>query len=110
MDEYPIHHRSTRQLTLELESHFKIINFIFDAIRKLILYLFILSFLLQANKIGLTPFFCHNGDHLTTPPPAHCGIPYQIDPKMGEFHTLLTILIYMLRSCLIAVRRHRNSS
>lgn len=41
---------------------------------------------LQANKIGLTPFFCHNGDHLTTPPPAHCGIPpYQIDPKMGEF-------------------------
>lgn len=36
----------------------------------------------MANKIGLTPFFCHNGDHLTTPPPAHCGIPpYQIDPK-----------------------------
>lgn len=44
------------------------------------------SLSLQANKIGLTPFFCHNGDHLTTPPPAHCGIPpYQIDPKMGEF-------------------------
>ncbi|KAG5666912.1 hypothetical protein PVAND_014919 [Polypedilum vanderplanki] len=42
----------------------------------------------MANKIGLTPFFCPNGDHhLTTPPPAHCGIPpYQIDPKtMGEF-------------------------
>lgn len=41
----------------------------------------------QANKIGLAPFFCHNGDHLTTPPPAHCGIPaYQLDPKtMGEF-------------------------
>ncbi|XP_070508028.1 protein pangolin, isoforms A/H/I/S isoform X7 [Chironomus tepperi] len=41
----------------------------------------------MANKIGLTPFFCHNGDHLTTPPPAHCGIPpYQIDPKtMGEY-------------------------
>lgn len=49
--------------------------------------LIIFSFSLQANKIGLTPFFCHNGDHLTTPPPAHCGIPaYQLDPKtMGEF-------------------------
>ncbi|CRL08137.1 CLUMA_CG020916, isoform B [Clunio marinus] len=36
----------------------------------------------MANKIGALPFFCHNGDHLTTPPPAHCGIPaYQIDPK-----------------------------
>lgn len=39
-------------------------------------------FCLQANKMGLSPFFCHNGDHLTTPPPAHCGIPpYQLDPK-----------------------------
>ncbi|XP_055714461.1 protein pangolin, isoforms A/H/I/S isoform X1 [Phlebotomus papatasi] len=36
----------------------------------------------MANKMGLPPFFCHNGDHLTTPPPAHCGIPpYQLDPK-----------------------------
>ncbi|XP_037954271.1 protein pangolin, isoforms A/H/I/S isoform X2 [Teleopsis dalmanni] len=36
----------------------------------------------MANKIGLPPFFCHNGDPLTTPPPAHCGIPpYQLDPK-----------------------------
>ncbi|XP_054091478.1 protein pangolin, isoforms A/H/I/S isoform X8 [Zeugodacus cucurbitae] len=36
----------------------------------------------MANKIGLSPFFCHNGDPLTTPPPAHCGIPpYQLDPK-----------------------------
>uniref|UniRef100_A0A336MSU1 dTCF n=1 Tax=Culicoides sonorensis TaxID=179676 RepID=A0A336MSU1_CULSO len=38
----------------------------------------------MANKMGLSPFFQigHNGDHLTTPPPAHCGIPpYQIDPK-----------------------------
>jgi hypothetical protein len=51
----------------------------------------------QANKIGLTPFFCHNGDHLTTPPPAHCGIPpYQIDPKtMGKF--ALMILKFKLR-------------
>lgn len=36
------------------------------------------------------PFFCHNGDHLTQPPPAHMGIPpYQLDPKgagaMGEY-------------------------
>ncbi|GAB0092096.1 Protein pangolin, isoforms A/H/I/S [Sergentomyia squamirostris] len=32
--------------------------------------------------MGLPPFFCHNGEHLTTPPPAHCGIPpYQLDPK-----------------------------
>ncbi|TMW46858.1 hypothetical protein DOY81_008064 [Sarcophaga bullata] len=39
----------------------------------------------MANKIGLPPFFCHNGDHLTTPPPAHCGIPpYQLDPKAIE--------------------------
>ncbi|XP_016950545.1 protein pangolin, isoforms A/H/I/S isoform X11 [Drosophila biarmipes] len=36
----------------------------------------------MANKIGLPPFFCHNTDPLTTPPPAHCGIPpYQLDPK-----------------------------
>ncbi|KRF99812.1 uncharacterized protein Dwil_GK13619, isoform D [Drosophila willistoni] len=36
----------------------------------------------MANKIGLPPFFCHNGDPMTTPPPAHCGIPpYQLDPK-----------------------------
>ncbi|XP_060661271.1 protein pangolin, isoforms A/H/I/S isoform X5 [Drosophila nasuta] len=36
----------------------------------------------MANKIGLPPFFCHNGDPLATPPPAHCGIPpYQLDPK-----------------------------
>ncbi|XP_046668689.1 uncharacterized protein LOC124359738 isoform X2 [Homalodisca vitripennis] len=44
----------------------------------------------QASKMGLgpthpgtgLPFFCHNGDHLTQPPPAHMGIPpYQLDPK-----------------------------
>ncbi|XP_067621231.1 protein pangolin, isoforms A/H/I/S [Eurosta solidaginis] len=36
----------------------------------------------MASKMGLPPFFCHSGDHLTTPPPAHCGIPpYQLDPK-----------------------------
>ncbi|XP_034670641.1 protein pangolin, isoforms A/H/I/S isoform X6 [Drosophila subobscura] len=36
----------------------------------------------MANKMGLPPFFCHNTDPLTTPPPAHCGIPpYQLDPK-----------------------------
>ncbi|XP_017056760.1 protein pangolin, isoforms A/H/I/S isoform X4 [Drosophila ficusphila] len=36
----------------------------------------------MANKIGLPSFFCHNADPLTTPPPAHCGIPpYQLDPK-----------------------------
>jgi len=36
--------------------------------------------------MGLPPFFCHNADPLTTPPPAHCGIPpYQLDPKtMGK--------------------------
>lgn len=39
-------------------------------------------FSFQANKIGLPSFFCHNGDPLSTPPPAHCGIPpYQLDPK-----------------------------
>lgn len=44
------------------------------------------NFILQANKMGLSPFFCHNGDPLSTPPPAHCGIPpYQLDPKtMGK--------------------------
>lgn len=35
------------------------------------------------------PFFCHNGDPLSQPPPAHMGIPpYQLDGKaatMGEF-------------------------
>lgn len=54
--------------------------------------------MLQASKMGLAPthpsatlpFFCHNGDHLTQPPPAHMGIPpYQLDPKgagaMGEY-------------------------
>nr|QFQ59554.1 pangolin [Nephrotoma suturalis] len=35
----------------------------------------------MANKMTIPSFFC-NGDHLTTPPPAHCGIPpYQLDPK-----------------------------
>lgn len=38
--------------------------------------------LAMANKMALSPFFCHNGEHLTSPPPAHCGIaPYQLDPK-----------------------------
>ena len=47
----------------------------------------------QANKMGLSPFFCHNGDPLSTPPPAHCGIPpYQLDPKtMGKSITLIII-------------------
>ncbi|KDR18275.1 Protein pangolin, isoform J, partial [Zootermopsis nevadensis] len=38
---------------------------------------------LAATHPGATlPFFCHNGDHLTQPPPAHMGIPpYQLDPK-----------------------------
>jgi len=53
---------------------------------------------LQAGKMGLgpphpgaaLPFFCHNGEHLTQPPPAHMGIPpYQLDPKgaagIGEY-------------------------
>jgi transcription factor 7-like 2 len=36
------------------------------------------------------PFFCHNGDPLSQPPPAHMGIPpYQLDGKtagsMGEY-------------------------
>ncbi|XP_055376183.1 protein pangolin, isoforms A/H/I/S-like isoform X2 [Condylostylus longicornis] len=37
------------------------------------------------NKMGLPQFFCHSNTDtsLTTPPPAHCGIPpYQLDPKM----------------------------
>lgn len=41
--------------------------------------------------MGFPGLFCHNGvgDHLATPPPAHCGIPpYQIDPKMGKFKEL----------------------
>ncbi|XP_039276374.1 uncharacterized protein LOC111047051 isoform X4 [Nilaparvata lugens] len=49
----------------------------------------------QASKMGLgaghpgagLPFFCHNGEHLGQPPPAHMGIPpYQLDPKgAGEY-------------------------
>lgn len=52
-------------------------------------------FIFQASKMGLgpghpgagLPFFCHNGEHLTQPPPAHMGIPpYQLDPKgAGEY-------------------------
>ncbi|CAG9841127.1 unnamed protein product [Diabrotica balteata] len=39
---------------------------------------------------GHMPFFCHNGDPLSQPPPAHMGIPpYQLDSKgaasMGEY-------------------------
>lgn len=54
---------------------------------KILLILFYVPCFLQANKMGLPPFFCHNGDPLSTPPPAHCGIPpYQLDPKtMGKF-------------------------
>ncbi|CAD7011408.1 unnamed protein product [Ceratitis capitata] len=45
---------------------------------------------IYANKIGLSPFFCHNGDPLTTPPPAHCGIPpYQLDPKAMDVSFML---------------------
>uniref|UniRef100_A0A1Y1N9I6 dTCF n=1 Tax=Photinus pyralis TaxID=7054 RepID=A0A1Y1N9I6_PHOPY len=45
---------------------------------------------IQAGKMGLgpthpgaaLPFFCHNGDPLSQPPPAHMGIPpYQLDGK-----------------------------
>ncbi|XP_008191150.1 pangolin isoform X2 [Tribolium castaneum] len=53
----------------------------------------------MASKMGLAPtghpgaalpFFCHNGDPLSQPPPAHMGIPpYQLDSKtagsMGEY-------------------------
>lgn len=49
----------------------------------------------MAGKMGLgptghMPFFCHNGDPLSQPPPAHMGIPpYQLDSKgagaMGEY-------------------------
>lgn len=36
----------------------------------------------MANKLGLQCFFGQSGDHLTSPPPAHCGIPpYQLDTK-----------------------------
>ncbi|XP_030757954.1 protein pangolin, isoforms A/H/I/S isoform X2 [Sitophilus oryzae] len=42
------------------------------------------------GKMGLgpgghmSPFFCHNGDPLSQPPPAHMGIPpYQLDGKGG---------------------------
>ncbi|XP_072398738.1 protein pangolin, isoforms A/H/I/S isoform X3 [Diabrotica undecimpunctata] len=41
----------------------------------------------MAGKMGLgptghMPFFCHNGDPLSQPPPAHMGIPpYQLDSK-----------------------------
>lgn len=47
----------------------------------------------QASKMGLgpthpsaaLPFFCHNGDPLSQPPPAHMGIPpYQLDGKTGS--------------------------
>lgn len=55
-------------------------------------------FLFQAGKMGLgpthpgaaaaaaaLPFFCHNGDPLSQPPPAHMGIPpYQLDGKAGS--------------------------
>ncbi|KAG8244257.1 hypothetical protein J6590_027953 [Homalodisca vitripennis] len=52
----------------------------------------------SASKMGLgpthpgtgLPFFCHNGDHLTQPPPAHMGIPpYQLDPKGAVIRMLL---------------------
>lgn len=37
----------------------------------------------MTNKIGLQCFFSSNNDNLTTPPPAHCGIPpYQMSPKI----------------------------
>ncbi|KAK9717962.1 HMG (high mobility group) box [Popillia japonica] len=49
---------------------------------------------ISAGKIGLgptghpgagLPFFCHNGDPLSQPPPAHMGIPpYQLDAKTGS--------------------------
>lgn len=47
--------------------------------------------------MGFPGLFCHNGvgDHLATPPPAHCGIPpYQIDPKMGKLKRLFVRILY----------------
>ncbi|XP_017778497.1 PREDICTED: protein pangolin, isoforms A/H/I/S isoform X3 [Nicrophorus vespilloides] len=48
----------------------------------------------MAGKMGLgptghpgagLPFFCHNGDPMSQPPPAHMGIPpYQLDGKAGS--------------------------
>ncbi|XP_061388859.1 protein pangolin, isoforms A/H/I/S-like [Musca vetustissima] len=36
----------------------------------------------MANKLGLRCFLSQNGEHFTSPPPAHCGIPpYHIDAK-----------------------------
>lgn len=45
--------------------------------------------------MGLSPFFCHNGEALTTPPPAHCGIPpYQLDAKaIGEYLNFMKNII-----------------
>lgn len=63
---------------------------------------FFLLYCLQANKMGLSSFFCHNGvgDPLATPPPAHCGIPpYQLDPKtMGklDISTVFPSIYYSL--------------
>lgn len=51
--------------------------------------------------MGLSPFFCHNGDPLSTPPPAHCGIPpYQLDPKtMGKFFFAIFLFNFIILSC-----------
>lgn len=66
-----------------------------------------LFFFSQANKIGIPPFFCYSTNssepshslsaavathHLTTPPPAHCGIP----PGIGKLINvpLVFLLLY----------------
>lgn len=71
------------------------------------------SFSSQANKIGIPPFFCYSTNssepnhslsaavathHLTTPPPAHCGIPpYQLDAKgIGKLINVPFVLLLPL--------------
>ena len=43
---------------------------------------------------ALSPLMMYNSEHLTSPPPAHMGIPpVHIDPKTGEYSFILTINI-----------------
>lgn len=63
--------------------------------------------------MGLPPFFCHNGDHLATPPPAHCAIPYQLDPKaigelVDDFFPYFSRTYHAVSSVIVAKKKKKT--
>ncbi|CAG9816356.1 unnamed protein product [Phaedon cochleariae] len=51
------------------------------------------------------PFFCHNGDPLSQPPPAHMGIPpYQLDSKGAATMVISLAHMYDSEAKIVTIR------